>query len=368
MTQNTSVSFKNSEIVDNFLEIIQVNYEKIENEIKKDITLHKYCNLSGDLIKNDKIICYKSGEIYLWKYFKKYINYLIDCLNFTVNNIDSNKYTLEYNESSNKNCTIEFDLTFTNSFHHYIKTPYYNNTIKYLIYGTYSSPFNTKPYFTTSVLKDLKEYFKHGDIVFAGEFHYIMKSIKMKKKTWKKINYITYDDEYQFIQQENEPIIIEFQYVMARGYLHYISLSNYFNIKELPMDDKKDDYFNIRDKYIYSSDENKYIDDIPEQDKKSNPYMDVNKDENEELSKDNDINNDYGRVIIKNKKFYIMYNDKQHIELKDNIARQFIYIRGYTYYYNICKEYGEEWKCLISPLEVLNLGTMKISKVKINTK
>ena len=122
---------------------------------------------------------------------------------------------------------------------------------------------------------------------------------------------------------------------MARGFLHYISLSNYFNIKELPMDDKKEDYFNIRDKYIYSSDENKYVDDIPEQDKKSNPYMDVNNDENEDLSKGNEINNEYGRVIIKNKKFYIMYDDKQHIELTENIARQFIYIRGYTYYYNI---------------------------------
>ena len=387
MTQNTSVSFKNSEIVNDFLEIIQSNYEKVENSIKEEINLHKccnisdeninqhkYCNLSGEPIKDERIICYKSGEIYLWKYFEKYINYLIDCWKFSVDKKLPYKYILKGTNSlkkeqdgdiQNKECCIEFDLTFTTSFHHYIKTPYDINTIKYLIYGTYSFPFNTKPYFTSKKLKVIKEYFKHGDIVSTGEHHYIMKSIKMKKKIWKKIDYITYNDDYEIIQQENEPLIIEFQYVMARGFSHYISLSNYFNIKELPMDDKKEDYFNIRDKYIYSSDENKYVDDIPEQDKKSNPYMDVNNDENEDLSKGDEINNEYGRVIIKNKKFYIMYDDKQHIELTENIARQFIYIRGYTYYYNICREYGEVWKCLISPLEVINLGTMEISKVKI---
>ena len=344
-------------ITTEFLELVQQKYNEKCNTLINYKHKYNYCNLSGAPIKDNKIIIYKSGEIYLWKYFCKYIDFLVNYNNYIIeyntdNNFDDNVLLFVNKE---KKHNIKFDLTFEKSFHLYIDNSYHNNIQKFLIYGTYSHPLNTKPYITTNVLKDIKMYFSHGDIVFTGDNYYIMKNIKKTKKTWKKID-----------SDLNDNLTIDFEYVASRGYSYYINLQKYFNIIELPLDDKKEDYMNLIDKNIYSSDCDKYVDEITSTNKKPTPFLDVQDGENEDFNKKiENINNEYGRVIIKNDKFYIMYDKDNHIELTDNIARQFTYIRGFSYYYNICQEFDKEWKCLISPFEYINLGNMEISKIKL---
>ena len=183
----------------------------------------RYCNLSGEEIKNKPYIRYESGETYIEKYLEKYINFITK----QSNNIIENEKEIIFECGDKK---IIFDLTFKQSFHSYVNHTYSKDVSKYLIYGVYSDISKTNPYFRVNELKLIKKNFKHGDIVSTGDFHYIFKNAKKKHRTWKKID-LYFDDS----------LFIEFQYVQSRGYLYYIELSKHFNIHVLPLDNKNDE-------------------------------------------------------------------------------------------------------------------------------
>lgn len=313
-------------------------------------TTVSFCNLSGeDISEGNEYIQYKSGEVYLLKYLQKYIDFITKQSTKITENDDSIIVECD-------NITITFDLKFEVSFHTYCVHPYSEIVTKYLVYGTYSCLKDTKPYFRTEELKLIKRYFKHGDIVSNGLNHYILKNATIKKRTWKKID-LYFDDS----------LFVEFHYVQSRGYLYYIELGKYFDINVLPIDNKNDEMYDIKYCCMFESNSNQYTDEIL--DEKTNPFLDVNEDENKEYNDEKDtVNREYGKVIIKDKDFYIKYDETNHIKIDENIARQFIYIRGHVYYHNICREFEKEWKCLVSPFEVLNLSNGIISKVEISKK
>lgn len=309
----------------------------------------RYCNLSGEEIKDKPYIRYKSGETYLEKYLEKYIT-------FITNQSDN----IIENEKSEKEIIVEcgdikitFDLIFEKSFHSYVGHPYSDEVAKYLIYGVYSPLGDTKPYFRVNELKLIKKNFKHGDIVSTGENHYILKNTKMKNRTWKKIE-LYYDDS----------LFIEFHYVQSRGYLYYIGLSKFFDINVLPLDAKNDEMYDIRSSSMFESNPEQYTDELL--DDKPNTFLDVDDDENKEYKDGKStFNREYGKVIMKDNECCISFDDTNHVKIDENIPRQFIYIRGHVYYHNICREFEKEWKCLVSPFEVLNLGTGGIGKIKL---
>jgi hypothetical protein len=309
----------------------------------------RYCNLSGEEIKDKPYIRYKSGETYLEKYLEKYITFITN----------QSDHIIEH-EKSEKEIIVEcgdikitFDLTFDKSFHSYVDHPYSDEVDKYLIYGVYGKLSNTKPYFRVNELKLIKKNFKHGDIVSTGENHYILKNAKMKNRTWKKIE-CYFDDS----------LFIEFQYVQSRGYLYYIELSKHFDIHVLPLDGKNDEMYDIRSSSMFESNPEQYTDEIL--DDKPNTFLDVAESENKEHNENkNTLNREYGKVIRKEDDYYICFDDTNHVKIDENIPRQFIYIRGHVYYHNICREFKKEWKCLVSPFEVLNLGTGGIGKIKL---
>jgi hypothetical protein len=324
----------------NILNTIKEHYKTI------DVLKAKYCNLSGEEIKDKPYIRYISGETYLLKYLEKYIEFIIN--QSTDIKQEDNKIVVKCNK-----IMITFDLTFEKSFHSYVIHPYSQKISKYLIYGTYSCLNNTKPYFRTSELKLLKKHFKHGDIVSIGEQHYILKNTNIKKRTWRKIE-LYFDDS----------LFIDYQYVQSRGYLYYIELSKYFNINVLPLDNKNDEMYDIRSTFMFESNPEQYTDEIL--DDKCNTFVDIDDDENKEYNEGkNTLNREYGKVIMKGDDYCISFDDTNHVKIDENIPRQFIYIRGYVYYHNICREFEKEWKCLVSPFEILNLGTGGIGKMKL---
>lgn len=327
----------------NILNIIKEHYKTVNVLSPLKAT---YCNLSGEDIKNNEYIRYETGETYLIKYLEKYINFISKSSSNM--SYEDNKINIEYN-----NILISFDLTFKKSFHSYVNHPYSNEVSKYLIYGTYSEIENTKPYFKKNDLKSIKKYFKHGDIVSTGDQYFIMKNEKLKKRTWKKID-LYFDNS----------LFIDYNYVQSRGYLYYIGLRKFFDINVLPLDNKNDEMYNIESSYLFESNSDQYTDDIL--DEKCNTFLDINEDENKEYNDQKKLlNREYGKIIMKDNDFYIKFDDTNHIKIEENIARQFIYIRGHVYYHNISQEFEKEWKCLISPFEVLNFYNGKINKIKL---
>ena len=73
---------------------------------------------------------------------------------------------------------LEFCKNFEKSFHSYISHPYHTELTKYLVYPIYKDLADIKPYIKTSNLKYVKKYFSHGDIVYTGDNHYILKNAK----------------------------------------------------------------------------------------------------------------------------------------------------------------------------------------------
>ena len=69
----------------------------------------------------------------------------------------------------------------------------------------------------------------------------------------------------------------------------------------------------------------------------------------------------FGELVIKDGKLHVHITDETTMELPNNdIAPHFIKSKGFTYYYNVAQDCGYELMVLISPLEVLNLKTMKL--------
>ena len=85
-------------ITTEFLELVQQKYNEKCNTLINYKHKYNYCNLSGAPIKDNKIIIYKSGEIYLWKYFCKYIDFLVNY----------NNYIIEYCTKRNNSITNFF--------------------------------------------------------------------------------------------------------------------------------------------------------------------------------------------------------------------------------------------------------------------
>jgi hypothetical protein len=330
---------------ENVLDIIKKCYTGSEN---KSLSKHSFCNFTGLDIGNNEYISYSSGEKYIWKYFIKYINFIFQKYENLLIIQNDNDIIVKNNKLN-----IVFDLTFHKSFHIYIDTPYPRNIRKYLIYGTYADPLSTMPYFRTSELRSMKNEFNHGDIVSTGDSYYILKNETFKKRTWKECS-----------TDSDDNLCIEYSYVQSRGYLYYIGLMKFFKISYLPLDINREEFINLITGDIYVSNPNQYYEDDIVMNTKSNPFLDVNKDENKEFN-NTEINRKFGEIIMNNDKYFIKLDETHEVALDENIARQFITIKGYNYYYKICKEFENEWKCMISPFEVLNLYTLEINKIKI---
>lgn len=329
------------------LNLISDHYNKIDNsKIDNEIN---FCCLSGLLVNKDRYITYKSGQKYLWKYFEKYINFIFEKYEPIVVKKDDESILLKIN-----NMIINFDLKFNKSFHSYVDNNYPKYTKKYLIYGTYSDVLNTKPYFRKNDLKILKNQFKHGDIVYTGDYYYILNAKNNKKKTWKLCD-----------TNLDDILTIPYNYIQERGYLYYTKLNKYFNTGYLPLDNNYDEYINLNNKDIYSNNPENFCDDDVDIKSTKNSFLDINKDENKDNDLDN-LNKLFGKVVKINNEYYILIDENNKVLIENNIARQFIKIRGYIYYHNICKDFDLHWKCLVSPFEVLNLNNLEIKFIKLN--
>ena len=86
----------------------------------------KYCNLSGEEIKNKPYIRYNSGETYLVKYLEKYITFITNQSDNII--IHEKEICMECGDIK-----ITFDLTFEKSFHSYVNHPYSREVAKYFL-------------------------------------------------------------------------------------------------------------------------------------------------------------------------------------------------------------------------------------------
>ena len=330
------------------------NYLKYYNalEISSSTKLFN-CNMSGDKINtlSDTLyIQYRDGHTYKWDMIGEYIEYIYSIYkeeNINITECESS-YILDISYNGT-NIKLEFCKNFEKSFHSYISHPYHTELTKYLVYPIYKDLADVKPYIKTSNLKYVKKYFSHGDIVYTGDNHYILKNAKKDSKKWKLCDY---SDEYE------EHIFIPFEYIQSRGYTYYIEQGKYFDIAPLPLDILNNEIYDFHlGNIICNVDE--YVDDAAT----SKYYMDtLDKEEKIKVDESPDIVSAYfGELVIKDGKLHVHITDETTMELPNNdIAPHFIKSKGFTYYYNVAQDCGYELMVLISPLEVLNLKTMKL--------
>ena len=314
------------------------------------------CNMTGEeinILSNELYIKYDDGYIYKWDIFMEYINYIYSI--YESNNIKLIECEMLYILDISYNCTnikLEFCKNFSTSFHNYIKHPYHIDLHKYLIFPIYHELTEVKPYIKAYNLKYIKDYFSHGDIVYTGDNHYILKNTKQNSKKWKICNY---SDEYE------DYIFIPFEYIQSRGYSYYIGQSRYFDIAPLPLDILNNEIYDFHQgNIICNLDE--FVDDVTT----SKYYLDIlDTDDNIKVDESTDIVSAYfGELVVKEGKLHAHITEETTMELpKNDIAPHFIKAKGFTYYYNVAQDCGYELMVLISPLEVLNLKTMKLKSM-----
>lgn len=311
------------------------------------------CNMTGNKINTlseTQYIQYQDGHIYKWDIFVEYINYIYSIYsseNITITECE-NTYILNISYYD-LNIILNFCKNFEKTFHSYISHPYHKELTQYLIYPIYKDLVDVKPYIKTSNLKYVKKYFSHGDLVYTGDNHYILKNVKKDSKKWKICDY---SDEYE------DHIFIPYEYIQSRGYTYYIDQGKYFDIAPLPLDILNNEIYDFHIKNIICN-----VDEFIDDSVTSQYYLDnQEKEENIKVDESPDIVSAYfGELVIKDGKLHAHITEDNTMELPNNdIAPHFIKAKGFTYYYNIAQECGYELMVLISPLEVLNLKTMKL--------
>jgi len=334
------------------------NYLKYYNAIESPPSKIKLfnCNMTGykiNTLSDMQYIQYKDGYTYKWEMIVEYIEYIYSIYG------DENIKFIEYEDTymldidyNGHYIRLEFYKNFEKSFHSYISHQYHPELIKYLIFPVYKDLVDVKPYIKASNLKYIKKHFSHGDIVYTGDNHYILKNITKDSKKWKSCDY---SDEY------DEHIFIPYEYIQSRGYTYYISQMAYFDIAPLPLDIMNNEVYDF---HLNNIDCN--VDEFVDDTMTSQYYLD-NQEKKEDIKVDesSDIVSAYfGELVIKEEKLYVHITEETTMELpSSDIAPHFIKAKGYTYYYNVAQECGYELMVLISPLEVLNLKTMELKRM-----
>ena len=244
---------------------------------------------------------------------------------------------------------------FNKTFHLYIDNAYSSDLIKYLIYPVYKNIYDIKPYINQSNLKHIKNSFNHGDLVYTGNNHFILKNVKKGSKKWKKC-------EYSIENEAN--IFIPFEYIQSRGFEYYISINRYFTIAPLSLDILNNEIFDFKNKRIESN-----VVDIYDDPEMAQYYLET-ADTDEppiDIKSDVDVISSYfGELVVKDDILHVHLTEKDTMPLiNNNIAPHFIKAKGFSYYFEIASEFSYNLKTLISPLEILNLNTMEIEKIKI---
>lgn len=337
---------------------IQEYYKHFEDQNNQTTTDKKLftCNMTGDkinVLSDIPYIKYADGHVYKWDMIVDYIDYIYSFYqyeNIMITDYE-NTYILDVSYNGN-NIKIEFCKNFETSFHSYISHPYHKNLTKYLIFPIYKDLVDVKPYIKTSNLKYIKKYFEHGDIVYTGDNHYIMKCMKKDGKKWKSCDY---SDEY-----ENH-IFIPFEYIQSRGYIYYKQQSRFFDIASLTLDFLNNEIYDFHTNYIICN-VDEFVDD-----KVTSEYYLNSQEEADDIDVESSpdiVSSYFGELIIKNDKLHVHITKETTVELPTyDIAPHFIKSKGFTYYYNIAQECRYELMVLISPFEVLNLNTMVMKNI-----
>lgn len=334
------------------------DFKSLDNPLNNNIKLFN-CNFTGNninILSDEKYIQYSDGYIYKWDIFEEFINYLYSIYeSVNISLIDNeSKYVL--NISYNKqNLLLTFDKNFKKSFHSYIEHPYHKDLAKFLIYPIYKDIFDLRPYIKPSNLKHIKKYFSHGDIVYTGDNHYILKNIKENSKKWKLCDY---SDEY------DDHIFIPYEYIQSRTYSYYMNQTKYFDIAPLSLDILNNEEYDFHNNEVKCN-----LDDFSDNNNESKFYLDNpnNEENNLDINESPDIvSSNFGELTIKDNKLHVHLTKDNTMPLQNNdIAPHFIKSKGYTYYYIIAQEYKYNLNVLISPFEVLNLNTLKIKNLNV---